>query len=669
MDFVMIRRRTLFFLLVITLPFFASGQKFPFRNARKIPKSVIPPSRIKLPSREPAFKPYKFDLKTVQPTLDLNVKSVDFDFYSKPKNDYLKRILFDESTINQSNNRTAIAINKEYKSLEQDLSTYHELGDYLGMESNRPVRNQLSLMLDYDKSTQSKLQESEPAWLYFNRDPKLVSLYRLSKETGLKGIELKTRLKEEIVQRQQLKEKYEGILSLFVEGPEQLGAFQKDLGLEVSRKLDETSRSVLDMAANMVKTNAEKYADLSFRLGHSSENLTLTDFSKPENLKKLFADYLKAGDGFFDKAVFGQINKRVENLQQEFTLLKTDLELLEFASCQDFQAKHQLQTNGIFDNATRTELNRQKELAEHSLTSIGVLPGDMKSRLTFYNQFGRNQGLDLVESLRADETAKVWISPAGEKLLRTEFSTETANGQSTLINTVRYKDLDVYIKLDEKNPHNLDLQLQRVRSQLNHSFEVEEIQILSLVKDQATNRMIKDLFGDNQIKFPIKQSGNLNRLEKKLSKSKRKTVFVVGHIEEGYFVSRKKGEEIFRISLKELEEMGRRLNINLFPFGCNSSSHYANQTGTTRLINSYADTKKLIEAIKSSNKLEQVLQKFTGPDTRIIIDENTFKNMGYAEVKYLKQAAKETAVEFVVGGALILAQLAAGGEDDDETER
>jgi len=214
-----------------------------------------------------------------------------------------------------------------------------------------------------------------------------------------------------------------------------------------------------------------------------------------------------------------------------------------------------------------------------------------------------------------------------------------------------------------------------VRKQFNnfHQYlttkkvEADEIIISSLVTNSETNNTLKEQLPNNHSILTCK---NETEFRAELSKLKHKTLFIVGHIENGNFVNKSaSGEKIFELEVEKLLKISKDLDVNIIPFGCFSSQY--SPSGTTSEINSLKTVEVLTNALKTvrhqygKNKLSNLLDEIgKSSETKLLIDEKNFKNQKYGTYKKV-QVLKKEGSKWVIVAIMYLVNFP---DDDDEYE-
>ncbi|MEL6624662.1 MAG: hypothetical protein AAFO96_07530 [Bacteroidota bacterium] len=542
-----------------------------------------------------------------------------------------------------------IEIARALVKMQDDMTQYHRLTYVLGQ---RPPT-----------------LKNPPPWYLQESNKSIQTFYRFALEKGLKGDDLTNALKTEVADLQKMYASYQEKIKVLPTTASEgtfsnlkILSFQEQYDLPETWLLDEPTRAFIDHKYLQLQHAAENYLDMAYQLAKSRSLGEAFELGEPQNLQRFFSAYLEDSKSI-DQAI-QKITADAQSFQKEVVYWQEQIALLDYSNIQQLQSQHNLPQSGVYDFKTQSLIESQKAEVGKSLREVGIQLPDPTDQIRFYNQHSQRGEIPLKESILMDQEAGYWFTPQGQKLQQKAF-VDLIDETRPPIQTVQVPESKLFVQFSANNPRALETQLETVSQQLSRTYLPEENMILNLVRDRATERMIKSSFARNQIKFPLNPSASVAKLKKQLAKSPRKTVFVVGHVEEGKFVTYHKGQKVFEVSIDELMQVGKDLKLNIFPFGCNSSMQNQAQVGTTTLLNSYADTQKLIEGIKSSKNLGTALQKFAGDEFELIVNQETFRNLGYAEYQLVKRAVAEGGADAVIGGLIIWSLI---DQKDEEKE-
>jgi len=327
----------------------------------------------------------------------------------------------------------------------------------------------------------------------------------------------------------------------------------------------------------------------------------------------------------------------------------------------DIQKKNKIRDSGedfgVFDETMEGWAKREQRKLESELEEIGFV-GDFDSAIKAYQKFkGKRQtgnfSKSLRQSLRTDIDNGIYISRKGDvyntKILK------TPSGQERVF----IMKPNLYVKFTNKN--SIDLIKKRLNSR---KYLQEEVEVISLVRDNATNGVLKQNFPNNHLSFDIP---SMKGLIQKLKANKKKSVVVVGHIEGKHFVTPLPNGKEFKISLEDLKRLGDELDVNVFPMGCNSGFQ---GTGLGNKFNSVDALNRLKPAVENNSTVMGMLEDLAGNDLKVIIDDIPFQERGYLHAKIQKERT-EAGVAVIVGGGTtgVIIYAASGGEDDEEDEK
>ncbi len=350
---------------------------------------------------------------------------------------------------------------------------------------------------------------------------------------------------------------------------------------------------------------------------------------------------------YFSEAVLTELSATTQRLAKDYQQHQDLVSLLEYNDIKDFQSRQQLPADGRLTPETRLAIQKAERHTADQLQQIGIFEESLEAQLKRYRSARKIED-ELQEQLKKDVQEQIWITQNGEVFQRTTFQTEN---QQEFDNYIAVRESRVFFRFSGNQP--IDQTLKNIRKQLNQKLATDQLEILSLVKDQSTEQLLKRQFKGQTTKFKLTKGINQQDLKKALSKSKKKTVFVMGHIEGQDFVTYHRGEEIFRVEVGQLMQLGEELDLNIFPFGCNSVAATDGAVGTTQYLNSVSDTRRLIAAMENSKSMGEVLQKYAGDDRVIVIDEETFLDRNYSAYKFYQKTVKTGGVVTIsLGGTL-----------------
>jgi hypothetical protein len=325
----------------------------------------------------------------------------------------------------------------------------------------------------------------------------------------------------------------------------------------------------------------------------------------------------------------------------------------------DIQNKNDLRSSGeyygVFDESMENWAKQQQRKLESELEEIGFV-GDFDSAIKSYQKFkgARQTGnfsKSLKQSLKADIQKGIYVSKRGDVYNTKTLKTPNGKEKVFIIKP------NLYIKFTNKN--SIDL----IQTKLNsRKYLQEEVEVISLVRDDATNGVLKQNFPNNHLAFEVP---SMRGLIQKLKANKKKSVVVVGHIEGKEFVTPLANGKEFRVSLEDLKRLGDELDVNIFPMGCNSGFQ---GTGLANKFNSVDALNRLKPAVENNKTVMGMLEDLTGNDLKVIIDDIPFKDRGYLQAK-IQREITEAGVAVIIGagaaGLIIYSSLGDDEEDND----
>jgi len=323
------------------------------------------------------------------------------------------------------------------------------------------------------------------------------------------------------------------------------------------------------------------------------------------------------------------------------------------------QKKHNIRDSGedfgVFDETMEGWAKHQQRKLESELEEIGIA-GDFDDAIKSYQKYkGAKQtgnfSKSLRQSLRADIDKGIYISKSGD--VYNTKTLKTPNGGQERVFIMKP---NLYVKFTNKN--SIDL----IKTKLNsRKYLQEEVEVISLVRDDATNSVLKQNFPNNHLAFDMP---SMRGLIQKLKANNKKSVVVVGHIEGKDFVTPLANGNEFRVSLEDLKRLGNDLDVNIFPMGCNSGFQV---TGLGNKFNSVDALNRLKHAVDNNTTVMGMLEDLAGSDLKVIIDDIPFKDRGYLQAK-IQRERTEAGVAVIVGGGVAGVIIYSLSGDDEEGE-
>lgn len=171
-----------------------------------------------------------------------------------------------------------------------------------------------------------------------------------------------------------------------------------------------------------------------------------------------------------------------------------------------------------------------------------------------------------------------------------------------------------------------------VNKNLERNFDKNLVQVISIVNDFKTNKILKEEIGSKSINCKSKK----DLIKRINSLSDGSTIFIIGHQERGKFVTHdEKGEILFELTSSEIDQIITDKNINIFPLGCKTAFSEFNE-GANIDLNSVKLVKSLSKSLSSSTSFGEILQNITelDPDLRFLVENNSF---GAIKIEVLKK--------------------------------
>ena len=492
-----------------------------------------------------------------------------------------------------------------------------------------------------------------------------LALYKT--ERGLNGGSLKAGLVQDIQWRREELNNLEEALSV-LSGDGTLVTFKKqENSLSWTDVYDSKTKQLIRDKMDLLRKEAWNYLSLNEKLGGDPvvakpNLLTVLDLKK---FIQEFSELQGRSDQYFSRDFRRELEKISSLMKSLHAAYVGRVRLLGYANTSTLQEQKNLNVSGKLDPETRTLIDQEVTELTEMLADIGIKEKYFEAQVENYKKITKSEEYKI--QLLQDYQKRVLYTAGGKKLNRLHLEIDA----TLQMDFIQLENERILLHPESSSKTTLDQRLKEVNENLDRKLPKGEIEILSLVRDKSTSQLLEKEFPEHTIKYAVKKSANLERLEKVLSKSKGKTIFVVGHMEGNEFVSYHKGKAVFKLSLGELEKMGKAYDLNLFPFACNSALATDGKYGTTTKLNSISDTKQLIVAIKNNHSIRGVLNEFCGADKTIIVDQFSFKDKGFAKYKFYKQTKKGGTAALITTGIVTMAfeWIGGGGEEEEEEEK
>ncbi len=378
----------------------------------------------------------------------------------------------------------------------------------------------------------------------------------------------------------------------------------------------------------------------------------------------------------YDIETTGKLNKITEQkiieiekkLMDDFIMLDENPNNLNELSevIEEYQKKYGIALEKTMNSETFQKLTTQKTELRQQLNSTvhNIERNELKDQIEIYKGIknysskGVIANKEFLNNLSADVNYYVSVNGKYAPFQKSNISVKNVDGvEIKSYNTIKYEqDANVHLVTNE----DLSIAIETLNKKLDWKYDLEEIAVFPITKNSDTRDLLKQEFGKKWIKTNLKSE---KEIAKKLKKSKRKTVLVVGHIEDGFYV-----EGNFKISIEQLNKYAKEYNLNIFHLGCSSAM---DGIGTTASINTLKTVDALISSVKENSNFKDFFLSFStkgiGPDNLpvdLLVDANTFSNRGYAQFKVYQKGS--IAGLATVGGGILLYYLLSDNENDNK---
>ncbi|RAJ90046.1 hypothetical protein LX87_05525 [Larkinella arboricola] len=236
--------------------------------------------------------------------------------------------------------------------------------------------------------------------------------------------------------------------------------------------------------------------------------------------------------------------------------------------------------------------------------------------------------------------------------------------ESSIINNYASIKPNLFLKLN--NDKVVDL----MSKYKNTKFSKEDIRIISLVTNSATEKKIDELIPKSLILNVDFTNLTIDNFRQKLINNKDRTIFLLGHIENGYFVTYDEtGRKIFDISISEIAKITQEQNISIFLIGCKSAEFTNGRiTSIVNKFNTVQAVEKVSKAINANDYMD-FFQKMSSEDLQIVVEEN-FTNGSQKRRRarlFFYETASTNLAAAILAGSLIVYQATDDDNDNSKT--
>lgn len=141
-------------------------------------------------------------------------------------------------------------------------------------------------------------------------------------------------------------------------------------------------------------------------------------------------------------------------------------------------------------------------------------------------------------------------------------------------------------------------------------LSTSDLRFVSLTKNTSTTKKIAELIpAENRIEFDL---SSVEALKQRLAEHRGKTVFFLGHVEDGNFVTYDAaGKEIFKVGVKEVQDAALECcQVSVFALGCHSGKA-TGRNGVLEAFNTVDAVERFHDALGAANFLD-FLQRLAG---------------------------------------------------------
>jgi hypothetical protein len=179
---------------------------------------------------------------------------------------------------------------------------------------------------------------------------------------------------------------------------------------------------------------------------------------------------------------------------------------------------------------------------------------------------------------------------------------------------IKYNE-QIYTRVKDQNLDFIFSQLKDAK--INYS----DLKIISLLDNSSTKEFINTSLPEKHIAFDFSSAENFKEI---LIQNRGNRIAIVGHIEEGNFITlNKAGQEIFKVSLEEIENIQIENNLELIILGCKSALE-GSPSGPLNKFNSI-DILKRLKTTSKTESVEEFLDSLSFRTVHFVLDQTFFR--------------------------------------------
>lgn len=178
----------------------------------------------------------------------------------------------------------------------------------------------------------------------------------------------------------------------------------------------------------------------------------------------------------------------------------------------------------------------------------------------------------------------------------------------------------LYVRATEPNAAKV------VRSFAAKPFRQNDVRVISMVTDRATNQKMTELIPEtNRVSFDWSAA---NEMENVMAANRGRTLIFIGHVENGSYIVLDANNSVvlLTIPLSQLESMAKRHDVTLYALGCNSAGNAG--VGVADVFNTVEAVQGVSAALQTSGTHFQFVNRLSSPDLPLVIDDAIFEKAG-----------------------------------------